>query len=93
MPAIGSANVKLLWSEGGGERTAVYRVHNVTTADTLDLSASFRKIKAAVWVPAGAPTQGVVGALSGTPATVVTLTLTGLANDTVYLLVIGEALP
>lgn len=90
MAAIADSQVTALYSEGSGEKTTLYRINNVTTADTYNFSAAFKKIKHAVWGPAGDLTSGVVGSLSGTPATIVTFTLTSLANDSIYVLVTGQ---
>lgn len=77
----------VVYSEGAGERVVLYRLGNVNTGDTFSCSAEFAELKAAVFVPAGALGTGVVGAIAGTT---VTLTLATMANDHVYLLVIGQ---
>ena len=92
MAAIADTQVTQLYTEGSGEKTSLYRVTNVTSGDTYNFSAAFKKLKWAVWGPAGDLTTGVVGALSGgPPATIVTFTLASLANDSIYALVTGQS--
>jgi hypothetical protein len=90
MAAIADTQISQLFSEGGGEKTMLFRINNVTTADTYNFSAYFKKVKAAVWAPAGDLVTGVVGSLSGSPATIVTFTLASLAADSIYVLVVGQ---
>ena len=105
MAAIVAAQVTQLYSDGGAaNRTCLFRVLNVTTADTLDLSAMsptlFNRLASAVWIPTpdgGGATLpsggGVVGTLGNGATGVnnrVTFTLTSLANATVLLLVQGN---
>lgn len=105
MAVIASTQVSQVWSDAGStNRQVLLRVLNVTTADTLDLSASaptlFNRLSSAVWIPTpdgGGATLpaggGVVGTL-GNGATgannKVTFTLTSLASATVLLLVQGN---
>lgn len=79
---------KKVISENSGELMVLYRLHNVTTADTFSVSADFAAVKTATAVPSGTLT----GVITATPTgTSIALTLTSLANATVYLLVIGPA--
>ena len=70
------------------------RINNVTSADTIDVSAMaaasiavYKKVKEAIFFASGALSTNAAAGVAGT---VLTLTLASLANDTVYLMVIGE---
>lgn len=88
MAVIQSSQVTVLKEEGDAERTVLYRIRNVDTADTWDVVAKFNEVKAATFVVAGV--LSAVGAVS-VVGTVLTLTLATMADDTIYLLVIGQA--
>lgn len=75
---------------GLGERIMVFRIRNVTTADTIDVATYFSKVKSATFLPSGILATIGVGSPAGT---VITLTLASLANDTVILTVVGESAP
>lgn len=91
MPAITQAQVVKQSVDGVGEKVAHILLDNVTTADTIDVSAigpvTFKKVKWAVWGPMGKKTTGVVGSVGGTT---VTITLSGLASDSIWLMVCGS---
>lgn len=72
---------------GGAERFCVFQLTNVDSGDTVDLSAYFKKIKISHFMAGGAlNTQA-----AGTPAAaVITMTLSSLSDDTVYLSVLGS---
>lgn len=106
MAAITASQVTQIFSDNGtANRVCLFRVLNVTTADTLDFSLAglptlFNRLSSAVWIPtpdgAGATLPsggGVVGTL-GAGATgannKVTFTLTAMASATVLLLVQGN---
>lgn len=80
----------LVFKDGDTHRTALYRVLNVTTGDTIDVSSEFRKLTVMDIMPLSVT-------ISNFPAnptnvgTVITVAQTGLANDAIYLLVSGGA--
>lgn len=105
MAAIAAAQCSQIWTDGGSAtRACLFRILNVTTADTLDLSTMtptlFNRLISAAWMPspdgAGAtmPSGGSVVGTLGNGATgvnnKVTFTLTSLASGTVLLLVQGN---
>lgn len=77
----------LVYESGVAERTALYSVRNVTTGDTLDVSADFSSPKQAIFLGTTASVKGL-GTIAGS---VVTIPTAGLANDAGYLLVYGSA--
>lgn len=86
--AITSAN--RLWDQAtGGRRSALYQLSGVDSGDTIDLSTvgglAFKKLICAVFFGQAQGT-GVAGSVSGTT---VTMTSTGMADDSVLLLVEG----
>lgn len=88
MAAIASAN--RLWdATNGGRRSALYQLSDVDSGDTIDLSSvggiTFKKIVAAAFFGQAQGTA-VAGTVSGT---VVTMTSSGMASDSVLLLVEG----
>jgi hypothetical protein len=88
MAAIAASQVTVLKEEGDAERAVLYRVRNVDTADTWDCSVKFNEVKAATFIAAGVlSTVGTV-TIAGT---VLTLTLATMADDAIYLLVVGSA--
>lgn len=83
-----TANLQNLYEEGLGPKIVLYRVRNVDTADTVSVSAEFVSTEVAIAFSASDKAEVVV---TGEPATTLTLTLAGVADDTVYLLVYGQA--
>lgn len=106
MAAIAASQVSQLWSDGTGPaKTVLWKVVNVTTADTLDtvtagMPTTFNRLSSAAWIPtadgAGAtfPSGGaVVGTLGNGASGVnnkVTFTLASMASATVLLLASGN---
>lgn len=90
MAAIAASQVTVLKTEGDAERAVLYRIRNVDTADTYDVAAKFSEVKAASFIAAGVLSS--VGTASAA-ATILTLTLATMADDTIYLLVVGQAAP
>jgi hypothetical protein len=85
---IASGQVKVLAESIGADKWVIYQIRGVTSGDTFDASAKFGKVVAATFIDA----QGAVftaGVISSN--TVITLTLGGLAADTVLLLVKGDS--
>lgn len=80
----------LVFKDGETHRFAVYKVLNVTTGDTVDVSPEFRKIISTEVMPMSVT-------ISNFPAnpvvvgTLVTIAQLGLANDAIYLMVSGGA--
>lgn len=89
MAAVQTAQVYVSADEGAAERIVLYRIRNVTSGDTFDVSGKFARVTAASFITAGSRSDVVTAA--GVAGTVLTLTLAGLANDTVYCLVKGES--
>ena len=96
MAAIALAAVTLIWTDTGqgGEIASLYRINNVTTADTFDPGSivpagapTYKKIKAATMLTHG--TLATVGTIAFS-GTVGTITQTSLANDTIFVLVLGQ---
>lgn len=87
MPDV-SANASVLYDAGTGERVVLYLVKNVDTSDTLSVSTKFSKVKTAVSAPAGGLATGDVCAVAGTT---ITLDVAGATDDTLYVLVVGNA--
>lgn len=83
-----TANATVVYSEGLGPLVVLYRIRKVDTADTLDVSGKFALAEIATAISASDTALLVV---TGTPGTTLTLTLAGVADDTVYLLVYGQA--
>ena len=79
---------KKIVSESGAELVVLYRLHNVTTADTFDVGSDFQAVKVATALPAGDLTSVITATPTGTS---IALTLASLSAMTVYLLVIGPA--
>jgi len=78
----------VVYEHGDAERAVLYRVRNVDTADTIDVSGKFSEVKAASFIAAGVLNSvGTVG-ISGTT---LTLTLATMADDAIFLLVVGPA--
>lgn len=75
-----------VWEDGLSDKTALYALRNVTTADTANLAGDFSSVKRAIIM--GTTVNGnAVAAVSGTTATMPT----GLAADAGYLLAWGCA--
>ena len=91
MAAIAAAAVKTILTQGSGQIVEWLQISNVDTADTIDVSTigaiGYKKVEAAVWF-GHAQGTGVAGSVSGT---VITMTSAGMADDTVEMLVLGEA--
>lgn len=91
MAAIVASQVRTVLSRGAGEVVEWLTINNVTTADTIDVSTigetGFKKVRAAAFF-GHAQGTAVVGTVSGTS---ITITSSGLANDTIELLILGEA--
>lgn len=89
MASLTRAQYPMLWTNGGGEPNAfvLYAVKNVTTGDTMDVSADFRVILQSVWM--GATVSGTV---AGTNTGTVLTAPNGLASAGAYVLVQGVAL-
>jgi len=88
MALIPASQAVAVFQEGPGERYALYRIYNANTADTFDVAALFKEVKAASFIAAG--TLATVGTTSAS-GTVLTLTLSTMAADNIYLLVVGQA--
>ena len=88
MAAIASNAVAVLYEHGELERYVLYRVRNVDTADTIDVSGKFNEVKAASFIAAGVLSSVGTVTVSGT---VLTLTLASMADDDIVLLVVGQA--
>jgi hypothetical protein len=89
MAATTAAQVSTLFNETGAQRTVLLRIIGVNTGDTIDVSTVgpvvFKKVEAAAFI-GGNQLTAVAGSISGT---VITLTSSGMINDTVSLLIIG----
>lgn len=72
------------WENGEAERTALYALRNVSTADTIDLTVDFAAVKRAVLL--GVTVAGAV--VASNTGNVVTIPA-GVAADAAYLLVFG----
>lgn len=83
-----TANATVLFEEGSGEKVVLYRVKNVDTNDTVNVSTKFSLVKEAVTVCSGG---GPVGDVAGISGTTVTIDIAAAVDETVYLLVIGNA--
>lgn len=88
MAVIAEANVEVLHDEGEGERIVLYRLRNVDSADTYNVNGKFTEVKAATFVPSGVLTGPTTPGVAGTT---LTFTLATMADDTIYLLVMGQA--
>lgn len=88
MAAIPAARISKVFDSGArAERVCFYIVKNVDTADVVDLSAEFAEIKVGTFVAAGVlATIGTVGTTVGAA----TLTLATMADDTIFLTVLGN---
>jgi hypothetical protein len=75
-----------VYSDGVSERLVVYRVFNITAADTVQVSGDFVNVSAAYFIP----TSGAVAPAAAGIGTNTVLTPAGaLAKDDGYLLVFG----
>lgn len=88
MAALTSANYTVLKEEGEAEKMVLYRIRGVDSLDTIDVSGKFVEVKAATFIASGDLTG--VGTV-GINTTTLTLTLTNMADDAAYLLVVGQA--
>lgn len=79
-----------IYSEGSAEKVALYRLKGVTTGDTFQTSTDFSRVVTATSIEA---TRNLALLTSTTPSanTLLTFTLTGLALDDIYVLVVGSA--
>lgn len=84
------ANATVVYSEGDMKRTVLYRLHGVTTNDTVDVAAQFSKITIATLVPVSVDIPNFP---STTPFTgkVINIVQVGLINEAMYMLVCGSA--
>ncbi len=89
MAALAGAQIDLRKEEGSGQRASFYLFHNVTSNDTVDLSARFSRIVAAAMI--GSTAVVAVNALTIAGA-VLTFNPAGLVNDDVFVLVVGAGL-
>lgn len=89
--ALISSGITVVAAEGGpSEPVMVFRISGVNTGDTVDLKGYFASVKNATFIPSGLDFSTVgTASISGT---IVTMTLTGLTNDHVYLMAVGESL-
>jgi hypothetical protein len=77
-------DVRFVWGDGIAERTNLYSLNGVTTADTIDLSPDFKYVKRAVLLG-----TTVLGALAAANAGNVITIPAGVAQDAGWLLVFG----
>lgn len=87
MPDV-TANATVVYEEGLGPRIVLYRIRNVSTADTISVTGKFILAEIATAISAS---DTALLTVTGTPGTTLTLTLAGVTNDTVYLLVYGQS--
>lgn len=78
----------VIFEEGTAEKVVVYRVKGADTGDTLDCTAKFSLVKDAVTVCTG---DGPAGDVAADAAGVVTLDIAAAADETFYVMVIGNA--
>lgn len=84
-----TANATVVYEAGTAEKVVLYLVKKVDTNDTLDVSAKFGKLTAAVSLGAGsASPKADVCAVA---TTIVTLDVATAVDETLYVLVIGDA--
>lgn len=91
MAAIPAANTKRLYDDNGLRKVSLFRLVGVNTGDTIDVGGAwgFRKVER---VTAYNTTLVTVASVVVGVTTVVTLTLVGMANETVDLHVVGQGL-
>lgn len=91
MAAVAASQVKTIFFQGAGQVVAWLQIHNVDSADTIDVASigavGYKKVRAAAFF-GHAQGTGVVGSVAGT---VITMTSSGMVDDTVDLFVLGEA--
>lgn len=78
----------IVHQSGDAHRYVVLLVKGVTTGDTIDVAAVFKRIQGAFFVTMSG---GTVGALSSATGTVLTLSNAGMALEAGYLTVVGAA--
>lgn len=83
-------NSQIRYDDKGAHRSVLYLVANVTTGDTVDVKSEFSRVDLAM---AAAPSAKGVAITAGAQGTVITFTAPGLANDAVYLLIVGAGAP
>lgn len=83
-----TANAQVIYQEGDGFRVVLYRIRNVDTTDTVSVAGKFASTDIAIAFSASDKSEITV---TGEPALTLTLTLAGVADDTVYMLVLGQA--
>lgn len=83
-----TANAKIIAREGTAEKVVIYRVTQVDTGDTIDVSSEFSLVKDAVTVCTG---DGPAGDVAADASLVVTLDIAAAADETFYVMVIGNA--
>lgn len=84
------ANKQLVFSEGEMRRTCLYRVHDLTTGDTMDVVQEFSKITVVSIIPITVNIPNFPTSPEWT-GTVITVPQVGLADDAMYMLVSGSA--
>jgi len=77
-----------VFSEGSANRTCLYRVLNVTSADTISVSTEFSRVVGAAALDSTRSVAYFAPSISGTT---LTLTEASMANDDVYVLVWGPS--
>lgn len=88
MALVPVTRATILTQDGRAERAVLYLIKNVDTADTYDCANEFNEVKAATFIAAGdLATVGTVAAAG----TVLTFTNATMADDNIYLLVVGQA--
>jgi hypothetical protein len=87
MAALDPTRFPKQWQDGQAERTALYALRNITTADTVDLAGDFTVVKRAVLL--GTTVAGATSAVVSAN-TVITIPA-GVSADAGYLLAFGVA--
>jgi hypothetical protein len=86
MATLAANQVAVEYINGTADRAVLYAIRNATTADIVDCSAEFTRVKQAMFL--GATVNGTAtGTISGTNVTVPS----GLTNDAAWLLAWGCA--
>lgn len=90
MAAIGATQITQIAADGGAQKCVLYRISNVTSGDTLDVSSvgpiTLKKVQGVGFIGAAQGTQAS-GSISGTT---ITFTSSGMAADTIYACIVGE---
>ena len=89
MAALSSDKVRVIWVEGNGPRWGLFRIGPMNTADTWDSSVYFAgSVEVATFI-SGASTA--IGTVTSSTAAVLTLTLGGSTQATVFLSARGQS--